>query len=829
MLLSRRALPLTPHTPWRAAIARQRRWYTPNLSRTLLVHDSRLPDKEILRLISQQAPASYNKNHKVEEPLFVLVSTPSLASRFSSPSGPTPLLKSIVDRFFAHSLKHSLGVTISGIRVLSAVVDALPAPKPGYIAEGISYVLLVKSEPGEKADVDPDEVDHDELGTLEFRLTDKWYDNKMPEARPRRGLGRTHHRVAIKLANTLFQSGRKKTMLDVKYLVDPTGDLHLAHHEWLAHCSIPYHFGDVYGITDYDQRVSKTEKRLNLPLIPLTEPRKISVSLGNILRAVELPDGSQRPASHELEANLDSYFRATGQQPHQRPVWAFLTNKSGAERSDVVLHNAKFLSALVEGSSNPSGLQAMWEMPDLESSAQYVDALYQSILLDGGKLQRILSGGGGWGNKAGLLALDPRDSLKGQSSMGEEISQFSSAESEYTHVQFFTTTNSPAPHLFGYRKGFHMGVVPDGTPKWVSPWDNPRHVYSDSFAALSSQAMGYRADTSIRSADFSLPRQQSVKDKTQTKVDAPFASFTYLAPNENEILYGFQRRPRGLLELGRSALQDGNELLKQACRDTWPMLRETSIRLQRVARVDLNTRRKQVQPMFDCLIEIQKDVNPRSLPYIVNGVARFNAMTDSEMLRQRKKLYAHLKREINATSSFINSAVLQLESTIRNSLLDMHELRFGHNFNVAAWQGRIAALHDDFVRIMAAERPIQLSQHIACRTRALDSIIRGRYHYLHNSILSNRTFVRRARAEIDKAKRQLGVPVTHYRGTEGAVAETVASELRDMLGQQHEGQSEFNLHEIKQQQGVKQGATKGKKEGEKEGESVVEETNRPGA
>ncbi|KAK8154574.1 hypothetical protein IWX90DRAFT_58492 [Phyllosticta citrichinensis] len=455
----------------------------------------------------------------------VVLSTPALSGRLLSPSGPTSTLQTLLARIFGRSLKHHLGASISGIRVVSAVVDALPAPKTGHIAEGISYIILTPDGEQDLVIV-PDQEDQDEKGTLEFKFSDKWHQDLKSKAKPAWGL--TDYCVAIKLANTLFLSGRKKTFLDATYLVDPSGDLHLAQHEWLAHCSIPYHAGEDSFLKNFDERVLKTDKLLNLSLVPLTEPRKISVSLGNILRTVELPDGSQRPASHELEANLESYFRTTEQQPHPRPVWALLTDESGVERSRLVFHNAKFMDALYGEPSQRSGLEIMWSKPDLEASDEYKIPLRESIVLDGAKLQRVLSGGGGWGDKAGLLALDPHDLIQAPRKIEEEISQFSSDTSDYTHVQFFTSTNSPAPQLFQYRQGFHMGVVPDDTPKWVPPVKSrQKDIYSMSFVALSYEGMSFRTNTTINEANFPT-LQEHPKEKTRTKVDVPFASFTYL-------------------------------------------------------------------------------------------------------------------------------------------------------------------------------------------------------------------------------------------------------------------------------------------------------------
>ncbi|KAK7529640.1 uncharacterized protein J3D65DRAFT_642657 [Phyllosticta citribraziliensis] len=742
--------------------------------------------------------------------MMVLLFTPALSSRLLSPSGPTSTLQTLLARIFGRSLKHQFGASISGIRVVSAVVDALPAPKTGHIAEGFSYMILTPDGEQDLVIV-PDQADQDEEGTLEFKFSDKWHQDVKSKTNPAWGL--TDYRVAIKLANTLFLSGRKKTFLDAKYLVDPAGDLHLAHHEWLAHCSIPYHASEHRFLNNFDERVLKTDKLLNLSLVPLTEPRKISVSLGNILRTVELPDGSQRPASHELEANLESYFRTTEQQPHPRPVWALLTDESGVERSRLVFHNAKFMDALSAEPSQRSGLEIMWSKPDLEASDEYNLPLRESIVLDGAKLQRVLSGGGGWGDKAGLLALDPHDLIQTPRKNEEEISQFSSDNSDYTHVQFFTSTNSPAPQLFQYRQGFHMGVVPDGTPKWVPPVKSrEKDIYSMSFVALSYEGMSFRTNTSINEANFPT-LQEHPKETTRTKVDVPFASFTYLRAEPFSDLDRTSIRPTELVDLGQSVLRTGYKLLRYVCDTFWVVLRDSSIALDRDAKVDLRTRRDQIMPVTDSLIQILMTVSPGGVAYLSRGISRFNTMADTSKEKRQRQEFAKTHKEIlstiNSTTTFIDRAATQISMSLRRS---QEDVKWTHEFDVGARQRSLAAVYTDLIRIIGDIKPMLLDNYHNGMRRTMIVVVSYRIFYYHNEWHQTKAFIRKAHEQIDDSKRALGVPITHYEGTTGAGAETVAGELRGLLGEESEGQSEQNLSEMKQTGGAKQGVKQGGEE-----------------
>lgn len=106
-----------------------------------------------------------------------------------------------------------------------------------------------------------------------------------------------------------------------------------------------------------------------LPLKPLTMPRKILDGMGNILRKLESTDGEPTGASRELEKAVANYIDNLPDdvdRPERVNVFARLTIQE--------LHT---------------------------------DAV-ELFLNPGTRLHRVLSGGGGWGSKAGLLSLDPQ-------------------------------------------------------------------------------------------------------------------------------------------------------------------------------------------------------------------------------------------------------------------------------------------------------------------------------------------------------------------------------------------------------------------------------------
>ena len=109
---------------------------------------------------------------------------------------------------------------------------------------------------------------------------------------------------------------------------------------------------------------------LDTILSQITFPRRISASHGNILRTLDAGKAhgsrSNFPASAELEEAVKQSMKF-GRSPHSRvQVWA-LVGRNDAQSIDI-----------------------------------------QKSLESGARLHRVLSGGGGWGLREGLVALDPR-------------------------------------------------------------------------------------------------------------------------------------------------------------------------------------------------------------------------------------------------------------------------------------------------------------------------------------------------------------------------------------------------------------------------------------
>ena len=256
--------------------------------------------------------------------------------------------------------------------VLAAVVDRLPpppahvlrAPDLGFVKtssvqggfDGVS-VLVGKSE-RLAPDLWSDQASSPDRppGALFFQCDPSSFPDKVFFRRPE-----VSWTVELALANTLFQNGHAFTLLAQRWNLE----------------------GTMEGRFEYlrsEQRLLP-QQTLNMTkgirpdvnfgdYTALTHPRVVARAMGNIIRSFQHPNNAEAsmPASQELEKAVSSEF---GALPSQKEVWA------------VVIPSAYWISEPCV----PMGLQ-------------------QQLGL-GARLHRVLSGGGGYGNKQGLLSLDP--------------------------------------------------------------------------------------------------------------------------------------------------------------------------------------------------------------------------------------------------------------------------------------------------------------------------------------------------------------------------------------------------------------------------------------
>ncbi|RKF82187.1 putative v-type c subunit family protein [Golovinomyces cichoracearum] len=179
------------------------------------------------------------------------------------------------------------------------------------------------------------------------------------------------YQVTMPLANTIFENGRRSTLTVAKWQISQN--------------SIRIIEGPTYRVNASVYTSSPNKFcSLQVPVKSLTPFRIIENGFGNIVRRLRIKGQGSFPASHELERAVTKAYQQNIQGSDQG-VWALIIP-----------------SNLLDEKNNYHGTNLNI------NSCQELDACYiEDLIREGAKICRVLSGGGGWGVKEGLLALDP--------------------------------------------------------------------------------------------------------------------------------------------------------------------------------------------------------------------------------------------------------------------------------------------------------------------------------------------------------------------------------------------------------------------------------------
>ncbi|KAK0632267.1 hypothetical protein B0T14DRAFT_444941 [Immersiella caudata] len=271
------------------------------------------------------------------------------------------------------------------LSVLSAAVDAIPRlSSTGSYSSSEGLAILHGSLDETLPDLwsDPESSESELQPSLEFQMAPLRHDPVQ---------------VTVPVANTVFSNGRSHTIFAS---------------QWQTIKGTP---PKLLRVVERTRQVivtntsnSYADSRVVAPLVPVTEPRKILAGLGNILRQIEI-DLLPAPASKELEDIIPKLLKARSdrhngyRQVGPMGVWAMVY---------------------------PERIVASRELPrvfDITSGEEWPHAreaskLVFKLLARGCHVRKILSGGGGWGFKQGLLSLDPQ--TKYSTSDDEDVENF---------------------------------------------------------------------------------------------------------------------------------------------------------------------------------------------------------------------------------------------------------------------------------------------------------------------------------------------------------------------------------------------------------------------
>ena len=279
------------------------------------------------------------------------------------------------------------GSTRNGLTSVTAVVDRIPTPNDNFKegSEGLAYSLLGGYSSASDQSLRALPQSAQKPGWLDFRFTTS-----------RNGVNIF---AQLPLARTIFSTGNVSTLIHRTYSAGKDGRLRLENELNLESFQSP--------INDMSESANST---LHAPLVPLTPARSIGNIMGNIIRTVAVEPSfsgfgkssvEMQPASEELEQAVTDYFNAANMSPQPVSVWALIIPSP-------IPSTGRQLSNDIYGllGSQPEDIRALWTT----SANDRVDDTLNSLLSRGARLCKVLSGGGGWGKKAGLLSLDPDSS-----------------------------------------------------------------------------------------------------------------------------------------------------------------------------------------------------------------------------------------------------------------------------------------------------------------------------------------------------------------------------------------------------------------------------------
>ncbi|KAL4980688.1 hypothetical protein BDW66DRAFT_36568 [Aspergillus desertorum] len=395
------------------------------------------------------------------------------------------------------------------IHAVGAIVDRLPhytrERNTFGESEGVSILLARRDDIQGKA-ATPRQIRSAEIEEPTLLFSFRENVKGQSEGQSKRQLV---HEIGLRLANTIFLNGKENTLFGTRWAYDASSKgLKLEKFVDLSTCSVM--------MTPNTIRSS-----LDLPLYPVGERRKVISSMGNILRRVaKHADGSSddsMPASSDLEKELPRYIAENDIADRRVTVWALIekTQKSPYTRSN---HSKRSLAEAIQ---------------------------------NGGGLHRVMSGGGGWGKKQGLLSLDPEMSFGKPGEGGikplhqllskneansayeaapppelpmflQDLSTLSQTAGPGDYVQFFasvaeqelyTGSSISSCESFGESVLCCFGVMSDAD---VLSSQTANHknltVVPNHFGALSTKAITYQQPLAEAQRDMS---------ETHTKIDVP--------------------------------------------------------------------------------------------------------------------------------------------------------------------------------------------------------------------------------------------------------------------------------------------------------------------
>ncbi|KAK1600414.1 uncharacterized protein LY79DRAFT_503681 [Colletotrichum navitas] len=252
---------------------------------------------------------------------------------------------------------------------------------------------------------------------------------------------------------------------------------------------------------------SASDISVDSPIVPITVPREIVAGLGNIVSQISV-QGQTMPASAELETAVNELYARRTKEGHEFPpgpvgVWAIVVPDGPFQKANLEL--------LREWTGDLNRIQTAYD--EWFEALAFKDLVHQ-LLRNGSRVYRILSGGGGWGKKQGLLSLDPETTYSSSSEEKDLESFIRSFESQHdggdqqgvvspgSWIQYFVSPpmsarpNPPRPR--GATMEIALGASESATSEEPPRTDGPPEwkAIPEHFGAVSNHGLFVKCETS---------------------------------------------------------------------------------------------------------------------------------------------------------------------------------------------------------------------------------------------------------------------------------------------------------------------------------------------
>ena len=282
--------------------------------------------------------------------------------RSSNPGQEIDVIAAVVDRISYPPRASSVFNMMSGI-----------TPVNGF--EGISVAILDSEAAAPNLWNPRDWINGKRTNTIQQRCTIslKFQHSSMKlafMAAQTPSLSWTSRTVQLPVANTLFHNGQESTLVATRWALSGT-KASKSKPVLLKKTMLQQQSLEMAPLSQ--QNVSYQKNKLYVNLSPITISQIVAGAMGNIVSNLFAGKSSEAtvPASEELEKAMSHHLKTSKYLDKSITVWALITpreNRINQPRAPMTL---------------------------------------QESIESGSRLHRVLSGGGGWGAKRGLLSLDP--------------------------------------------------------------------------------------------------------------------------------------------------------------------------------------------------------------------------------------------------------------------------------------------------------------------------------------------------------------------------------------------------------------------------------------